>query len=192
MWSYLRLYMCRYRSLIKSSEAQIGLVIFDIRSLNEKVTEVFIGSDWSSAQWMPSGSVPNFEALLSEFETKIAAKQRMINRVSPARTPSRFISSLSINSAVKRTNASPQDENEGTPLKKFKQQQQLSSSPLSVKSVTSLKSVRSNRSNKSTKSNTQDGVLVHSDIETDSVVYPNEDGEPTSDPKSMMSRCIIM
>lgn len=191
---YLSVFIFRYRSLIKSSEAQANVTIFDIRSVNEKVTEVFIGSDWSCAQWMSSSDVPNFEALLSDFENKIAAKQRMINRISPARTPSRFISSLSINSAVKRTKASPssQDENEGTPLKKFKQQGQ-SSSPLSIKSVKSAKSVRSSKSTtKSVRSNTKDGILVHSDIEADSVVYPSEDGEPTSEPKSMMNRCVIM
>ena len=186
----------RYRSLIKSETIastpdRANMIIFDIRSVNEKVNEVFIGYDWSSAQWMSPENIANFEVLLADFEKKIAAKQKMINRISPARTPSRFISSLAINSAVKRTKNSEEspsqdDENEGTPLKKTKHQTQ--SSPLSSRSV------KSNKSTKSTNLNTQEGILIHSDIENDSegIVYPHEDGEPTPEPQSMMGRCIIM
>ena len=45
----------KYRSLIKSEANANGngnnpsISIYDIRSVNEKVTEVFIGADWSSA-----------------------------------------------------------------------------------------------------------------------------------------------
>jgi hypothetical protein len=166
------------------------------------VTEVFIGPDWSRAHWVSSESVKpesRFESLLSDFEKKIAAKQKMISRISPARTPSRYISNLAINSAVKRRNVTPGEssasENEiGTPLKKTKQQlnnESLTSSPLSVRSV------KSNKSSRSVKSNTQQVLMVHSDVEAEEadgegVVYPGEDGEPNNEQKSMMSRCIIM
>lgn len=175
-------------------------VIFDIRTVNEKVTEVFIGPDWSRAQWIESDKVENFETLLADFEKKIAAKQKLINRISPARTPSRYISSLAINSAVKRTKnnngESSNDENDGTPLKKTKQQQvgeSLASSPLSIKSNKSGRSIKSTKSTGSRKSSAkqqqEELLLVHSDAEDDEIVYPNEDSEPKPSPKS---RCIIM
>lgn len=184
----------RYRALIKTNSNDE--TIFDIRTVNEKVTEVFIGPDWSRAQWVSSESVEpesRLETLLSDFEKKIAAKQKMISRISPARTPSRYISNLTINSAVKRRNVTPGEssasENEiGTPLKKTKRNESLTSSPLSV---------RSTKSSKSLKSNTQQVLMVHSDaevedVEGEGVVYPAEDGEPNNEQKSMMSRCIIM
>lgn len=197
----------KYRSLIKS-EANANangnnpsISIYDIRSVNEKVTEVFIGADWSSAQWQSVDTVPNFEILMAAFEEKIASKQKLISRVSPARTPSRFISSLAINSAVKRTkNAgeSSQDEADGTPLKKTKTRTPQGSSPSSIKnsatltsSPLSIRSVKSAKSAKSSKSNTKEAVLLHSENEED-VVYPDEEGEPTPEPKSVMGRCIIM
>ena len=171
--------------------------IFDIRTVNEKVTEVFIGPDWSRAQWISSESVQptsRFESLLSDFEKKISAKQKMISRISPARTPSRFISNLAINSAAKRRNVTPGEssasENEiGTPLKKTKPtlaSESLTNSPLSVRST------KSTKSNKSAKSN-KEILMVHSEAEEENnVVYPNEDVEPNNEQKSMMSRCIIM
>lgn len=191
----------RYRALIKTNSNDE--TIFDIRTVNEKVTEVFIGPDWSRAQWISSESVKpesHFETLLSDFEKKIAAKQKMISRISPARTPSRFISNLAINSAVKRRNVTPGEssasENEfGTPLKKTKQQlttlnnESLTSSPLSVRST------KSNKSSRSEKSSAQQVLMVHSDIEAEEaedVVYPSEEDEPNNEQKSMMSRCIIM
>lgn len=176
--------------------------IFDIRTVNEKVTEVFIGPDWSRAQWISSESVKpvsRFEALLSDFEAKIAAKQKMISRISPARTPSRFISNLAINSATKRRNVTPGESSAseteiGTPLKKTRHgttlaNESLTSSPLSVRSVKSNKSSKSTKSN----SNTQQVLMVHSDAEeAENMVYPSEQGEPNNEPKSMMGRCIIM
>ena len=192
------LFSCRYRALIKTNASED--TIFDIRTVNEKVTEVFIGHDWSRAQWLSSESVKpesRLETLLSDFEKKIAVKQKLIARISPARTPSRYISNLALNSAVKRRNVTPGEssasENDiGTPLKKTKQvnTESLTSSPLSVRSTKSAKS------SKSVKSNTQQVLMVHSDVEGEDgevgVVYPGEDGEPNDEPKSMMSRWMIM
>lgn len=206
----------RYRALISnsSSSAVDSEAIFDIRTANDKVTEVFIGADWSRAQWTSSEDVKpaeRLESLVADFEKKIAAKQKMISRISPARTPSRFISSLSLNNAnssVKRRTTtgasgseSSHDESDfvGTPLKKMKAStlQHTNNSPLSVKST---KSTRSTASNKSTKSNTsnksrksqREVLLLHSDAEEDAanLVYPDEETEPVKGPKS--NRCIIM
>lgn len=164
--------------------------IFDIRSVNEKVTEVFIGPDWSRAQWTHSEGVEGLEGLLEEFESKIAAKQKMISRISPARTPSRFLSNLALNnnaSSVKRgrnnhqndDSSSSQDEFIGTPLKKSKGfEKSLTSSPLSI-------------SARSTKSQ-QDALMVHSDAEEAMLVYPNEEEEPVEEKRSLINRCIIM
>lgn len=180
--------------------------IFDIRTVNEKVTEVFIGPDWSKAQWLAPESIEpqsRFQELLADFEKKISAKQTMISRISPARTPSRLLSNLTLNSAVKRrkagdSGASSQDENEfiGTPLKKSKglglNNDVLTASPLSVRSNKSAKSSKSSKSAKSSKSNSKhDTLLVHSDCE-DNVVFPNESEEPASDNKSLINRCLIM
>lgn len=176
--------------------------IFDIRTVDEKVTEVFIGVDWSRAHWLASELVEpaaRLQELLADFEKKIAAKQKLISRISPARTPSRFLSSLALNSAVKRRNAgdsdaSSQDENDqmiGTPLKKSKgvhNNDVLTASPLSVRSNKSGRSVKSTRS---TASNKQDTLMVHSDCE-DNVVFPDEAGEPSDEKKTLMNRCIIM
>lgn len=193
--------------------------IFDIRTVNEKVTEVFIGADWSRAQWTASETIKpieRFEGLLADFEKKIAAKQKMISRISPARTPSRFISSLSLNtnntSAVKRRNhaavsgsESSHDENDliGTPLKKMKGNTTTNnSSPLSIKSTKST--TKSNKSNKSPasslkqqQSNRRQVLSLHSDAENDAdadegnLVYPDEETEPSKGPKSS-NRCVIM
>lgn len=179
----------------ETSSAIINNTIFDIRSVNEKVTQVFIGPDWSRAQWIESDKVEHFETLLADFEKKIAAKQKMINRISPARTPSRYISSLAINSAVKRSKnnngESSQSENEtSTPLKKTKQQQQaesLTGSPLSIRSNKSGRSIKSTGSSKKQ----EELLLVHSDsdnVHDDEIVYPDEEAEP----KPQKSRCIIM
>ena len=193
----------RYRHLIQSSNLNNNNIIFDIRTINEKVTEVFIGPDWPRAQWMSSENVDRFETLLSDFEKKIAVKQKLISRISPARTPSRYMSSLTINSAVKRTKnnsgESSQDENIGTPLKKTKKQANignLTSSPLSV---------RSTSSRKSSKIVGEDDhlLLVHSDLEdendateeyeigSNSVIHLDENVEPQLS-QSKASRCIIM
>lgn len=213
-WPPVLLHPFRYRALIKtdlnmpvSASAPVPgeTTIFDIRTVNEKVTEVFIGPDWSRAQWLSSELVEppaRLQELLADFEKKIAAKQKMISRISPARTPSRFLSSLAINSAVKRrqneSDASSQDEMIGTPLKKIRGiannnniNEVLTSSPLSVRSVKSNKSTKSSKSVKSNKSNTQEVLLVHSDSE-ENVVFPDETGEPTSEKKSLVNRCIIM
>lgn len=181
-----------------NSGGKVGETIFDIRTVNEKVTEVFLGPDWSRAQWIASESVQpesRFETLLTDFEKRIAAKQKMISRISPARTPYRFISNLTINSAAKRRNVTPGESsaNEteiGTPLKKTKQQlnESLTSSPLSLRSTKSNKSTKSVRS---TKSNPEEVLMVHSDVEDD-IVHSDETGEPNNEQKSMMSRCIIM
>lgn len=194
--------------------------IFDIRTINEKVTEVFIGTNWSSAQWTSSENVQplsRFEILLADFEKKISAKQRLISRISPARTPSRFISSLAINggnSAVKRRPGSEEfseDENTmKTPLKKTKSKQ-LENSPMANSSPLSIRSVKSSKSNKSIKSNKSksnkkslsvEALLVHSDSDAEAgseeyeneVIFPNEQEEPVdqSNNKNKTSRCIIM
>ena len=178
----------RYRALIRNDSSTSvpseKISIFDIRSVNEKVTEVFIGPDWSRAKWTSPDAVEGLEGLLEEFEAKIAAKQKMISRISPARTPSRFLSNLALNSStVKRgrkdqTDESSQDEFISTPLKKSKGlEKSLTSSPLSI-------------SAKSTKSQ-QDALMVHSDVEEE-LVYPNEEGEPVDEKRSLINRCIIM
>ena len=176
-------------------------VIFDIRTVNEKVTEVFIGPDWSRSKWIQSENIKpkeHFDELLSDFEKKISAKQKMISKISPSRTPSRFISNLAINSAVKRRNSglntnsnssASEDENaelNSTPLKKMKikQSEMITNSPLSVRSTKSTKSTRSTRSNNSAKS-TKEILMVNSGIEEDVKIEPE-----TS--KSTLSRCIIM
>jgi len=207
----------KYRALIKTdlnlsninttTTTTLVETIFDIRTVDEKVTEVFIGPDWSRAHWLASELVEppaRLQELLADFEKKIAAKQKMISRISPSRTPSRFLSSLALNSAVKRRNAgagdseaSSQDENEqniGTPLKKSKgthSNEIIIASPLSIRSNKSGRSVKSIQSSKSTASNKQDALMVHSDCE-DNVVFTDEAGEPSDEKKSLMNRCIIM
>jgi hypothetical protein len=141
----------------------------------------------------------------------------MISRISPARTPSRYLSNLTLNSGVKRRSnffadggESSPDENAGTPLKKTKSfsveqklveqnfvEANLTGSPLSVCSVKSTKSTRSIKSTKSAKSTkSQDLLLVHSE-EDEIFVCPNENDDPvgsdnTGDKKSMINRCTIM
>lgn len=73
--------------------------ILDIRTVDAHVTEVFLGPDWSRAHWLPATAiVPETRRaeLLAAFEARMAAKQRLVSRISPAKTPSRLLSSLQL------------------------------------------------------------------------------------------------
>lgn len=210
----------KYKSLVKGSlNNQPEEIIFDIRTANSLVTEVFIGPDWSRSEWKKSETilpVERFEVLLSEFEKKIKAKQLLISRISPSRvgvntstplcTPSRFISNLNLNSTVGKRRrkstgvSSDNSENEDS-------NNQTSSSPLTGKSHVGNTPLKRVHVMETSKSKSSEAILLHSETEegdVEEVVYPNEDDEeinevdieakePTQQTQaSMKSRCIIM
>lgn len=190
--------------------------VFDIRTANAQVTEVFIGHDWSRAQWMAAEAIQpetRRNALLGDFERRIANKHKLISRISPARTPSRFISALALGDGEatltstgkkRRTRValSEPDEDEqenddpaaiNTPLKKSKtagtRLAPASSPRTSIRSSPSVVSSKSGRGEK-----VAEAMLVHSDYSSDEgdVVYPAESAAEPARPASLASRCIIM
>ena len=170
--------MLRYRSLTRAESGAVEkFAIFDIRSVNAKVTEVFYGPDWSQASWVRVEEIEpkeRFERLLSDFERKMMQKQKLVARVSPARTPSHLIASMTLAStAKKRRPASGSDSDSSS----------INSSP--IRHETPLKKTRT----------LKEAVSMHSDYsesEEDeaSLVYPEESQEPAKKPNQ--SRCIIM
>lgn len=165
--------------------------IFDIRSVNSKVTEVFYGMEWSNATWVRVEEIEpqdRFERLLDAFERKMQQKQKLVARVSPARTPSHLVAAMTLNStAKKRRPVSTGSDSESS----------ISSSP--IRHETPLKKIRTLR----------EATALHSDYsgseDESSLVYPNQEehegeGEeseqpeatPTAPVKPSQSRCIIM
>ncbi len=159
-----------------------NFAIFDIRSVNTKVTEVFYGVDWSSAKWIRVEEIEPrelFESLLGDFERKMMQKQKLVARVSPARTPSHLIASMTLAStAKKRRPVSGSDSDSSS----------LNSSP--IRHETPLKK---------SKTLMKEAIALHSDYsgsEEDevSLVYPEpaEEEAVIVEKKLSQSRCIIM
>jgi len=160
--------------------------IFDIRSVNAKVTEVFYGTEWSKAAWIRVEEVEpkeHFEHLLADFERKMQQKQKLVARVSPARTPSHLIASMTLASTAKKRRPGSASDSESS----------MNSSP--IRHETPLKKTRTFK----------EAVALHSDYSESedeaesSLVYPETAEEPETVESSVptaskpkQSRCIVM
>jgi len=199
--------------------------IFDIRTVNEKVTEVFIGPNWTTSRWVSSDSIePEARRLqlIAEFEEKIAAKQKLVSRISPAKTPSRLMSSLQLGTPI----AAPLSARKRGHNRQYRTITSVTESPLSVHSASDFEADCENIHPSPTRinlpietplkkpkmqmlvseifppltaaSNSASLLAVHSDDSSEGtdVVQLEENFEPErptpSTPSVSKSRCVIM
>lgn len=183
----------RYRNMMKKSESELEsatespaqrMAIFDIRSIDAQVTQVFLGADWSTATWVSVDSIEpesRRERLLADFDRRMQQKQKIVARVSPARTPSHLIASLTLASTAKkrRTGLNSDSDSSPTTTAKAASKQSPMETPL-----------------KKTRTFAREAMVLHSDAseeEAQELVYPKEDAveAPIAAPVKQ-TRCIIM
>lgn len=159
--------------------------IFDIRSVNAEVTQVFYGADWSTATWISVDSIEpesRRERLLADFDRRMQQKQKIVARVSPARTPSHLIASMTLASTAKKRRTGLNSDSDSSPTTKKAtaagKQSPMMETPL-----------------KKTRTFVREAMVLHSDAsasEGEELVYPQEEAVEAPPAPVKQTRCIIM